>query len=59
MNLIEILKYWADKYSFDDEDIVALDDIVKTLEEQEDEFADEEGSNVEDFEEDYSDNEEE
>lgn len=62
MNLIEILKYWADKYSFDEEDINLLNDVVLTLQEEQDEFADEDGNDVElvdDFSEDYSDNEEE
>lgn len=62
MNLIEILKYWADKYSFDDEDINVLNDVVMTLQDEQDEFADEDGNDVEstdDFSEDYSDNEEE
>lgn len=61
MNLIEILKYWADKYSFDDEDINVLNDVVLTLQDEQDEFADEDDNNVElvdDFSEDYSDNEE-
>ena len=62
MNLIEILKYWADKYSFDDEDINVLNDVVLTLQDEQDEFADEDTDNtelVDDFSEDYSDNEEE
>ena len=66
MNLIEILKYWADKYSFDDEDINVLNDVVLTLQDEQDEFADELADEdtdntelVDDFSEDYSDNEEE
>lgn len=63
MNLIEILKYWADKYSFDDEDINVLNDVILTLQDEEEEFADEDDNNVElvdDFsDEDYSDDEEE
>lgn len=62
MNLIEILKYWADKYSFDDEDINVLNDVVLTLQDEQDEFADEDDNDaesVDDFSEDYSDNEEE
>lgn len=62
MNLIEILKYWADKYSFDDEDINILNDVVLTLQDEQDEFADEYTDNVDsedDFSEDYSDYEEE
>ena len=65
MNLIEILKYWADKYSFDDEDINVLNDVVLTLQDEQDEFADEDTDEdtdntelVDDFSEDYSDNEE-
>lgn len=54
MDLIEILKYWADKYSFDDEDINVLNDVVLTLQDEQDEFADED-INDEELVDDFSD----
>lgn len=54
MDLIEILKYWADKYSFDDEDINVLNDVVLTLQDEQDEF-DDEDINDEELVDDFSD----
>ena len=54
MDLIEILKYWAEKYSFDDEDINVLNDVVLTLQDEQDEFADED-INDEELVDDFSD----
>lgn len=54
MDLIEILKYWAEKYSFDDEDINVLNDVVLTLQDEQDEF-DDEDINDEELVDDFSD----
>ena len=50
--LIDIIKYWADKYNFDEEDSAIAEEIIEELVEDKEEF-DEEYEDKDIAEEDY------